>query len=1130
MYCKNCGKEIAAGAKFCMQCGTPVEDVPEPVQTAPVEPAAEEAKTETPAAAQPETDSKAERVRPSFDEFQWDVSEYPNQNAVEKTDDINFNWNADPAQEKEEIPEAAPQKQEVQQPVHAEIPEEKPAPKETENILSGRDLDSAIFGEKEPEKSPESMSAAERIDKFYTFNKKNEEFQQLLNKEYNKVKDGNALENELSQAEERASQRFEHSKNPENFSSMEEFLESEGIVKPYQPKAFESDVLERIEAQEAEKEAKRLEEEARLAAIEEARHEAEVKRLKEEAERKKAEEEARRLEEIAKMKAAEEAKLAEEARRKAEEEAKRRAEEEAKRKAEEEARRKAEEERRKAAAEARVKAEEEARLRAEADLKAAQEAAKIRAQQEARLAAEAEAQHKAEQERRKLADIEAQKKLEEKRQRLAEQANQAVAQEEVRKVLEQTARMREEEAAKIKAAVAGLRMDAAAERHAAQNSNVRKDVEDAHRATRNQINEMAKARSDFFTELGESQPEPVETIHTEEHPVTGRDTMLSNDMSRTRTVDKAAIIAGLNGDTVVMNKEDFAAAAPQPAFAEEDFAAAFGEPVEQAAPAAPVYEEAQPVYEEAVPAAASVYEEPQAEPVYAKEQTYVQDPVEDYVPQMEQKSEDDAFFDSLDAAGDVSYVPEGSAFDTQAQAEAQPMDFREENLEDLSQTQQFQGLDQNAGYGYEADNAYAEEVEEVEELTDFGDLADIEEIPQAQADPLDNTQVYEMPQEQAPQQDMGHTQRFDPQAFDPAAGAGLQDTMVVQPNTMVVEQAPQQDAFAANDFDNYGAEEAQNYINQQHAQQAAYENGQQEDGYYNEEGYGDEYEDEANLSKKELRQREKERKRLEKQRAKEEKARLKKGGADFAEDAAEDFEEEKSGGKGRVALKIILIVLIVILAAEVAGMGIKFLAPQSKAAEFIDSQLNKVIQLITGDDTEYSVIAAQVRTEPMDDKTDLITAQQSKNKNKNIKSIVYSADLNYDQERDGKVSDLVLSQPMTQVEWGRDSENYPVYYDEQVVGEIIAFESQRYNLMKKGDESVLNLIDSSSKLYQETSALKNQQPAGEFSKLEIGEIRQAGSKYYVWVRETVGGTSTERVYAMFPEKKFTMKMTAVYDV
>ena len=37
------------------------------------------------------------------------------------------------------------------------------------------------------------MSAAERIDKFYTFNKKNEEFQQLLDREYRKVKQGLSL-------------------------------------------------------------------------------------------------------------------------------------------------------------------------------------------------------------------------------------------------------------------------------------------------------------------------------------------------------------------------------------------------------------------------------------------------------------------------------------------------------------------------------------------------------------------------------------------------------------------------------------------------------------------------------------------------------------------------------------------------------------------------------------------------------------------------------------------------------------------------------------------------------------------------------------------------------------------------
>ena len=52
---------------------------------------------------------------------------------------------------------------------------------------------------------------------------------------------------------------------------------------------------------------------------------------------------------------------------------------------------------------------------------------------------------------------------------------------------------------------------------------------------------------------------------------------------------------------------------------------------------------------------------------------------------------------------------------------------------------------------------------------------------------------------------------------------------------------------------------------------------------------------------------------------------------------------------------------------------------------------------------------------------------------------------------------------------------------------------------------------------------------GEFTKLEIGEIRQAGSNYYVWVRETFGGTTKEKVYSMYPERKYVMKMAACYE-
>ena len=64
--------------------------------------------------------------------------------------------------------------------------------------------------------------------------------------------------------------------------------------------------------------------------------------------------------------------------------------------------------------------------------------------------------------------------------------------------------MREEEAAKIKAAVAGLRSGVAAgAAHAAdmKTPHVRKEVEEAHIATKNQINEMARARGRILCRL-----------------------------------------------------------------------------------------------------------------------------------------------------------------------------------------------------------------------------------------------------------------------------------------------------------------------------------------------------------------------------------------------------------------------------------------------------------------------------------------------------------------------------------------------------------------------------------------------------------------------------------------------------
>lgn len=1098
MYCKNCGNEIAEGSRFCSQCGSPVEaeapkqsEAPEAITPAEVTPAA------APAASikeEPAMEADAPR-KAMFEEFKWNVDDYPGQ-VSEKTEDINFDWNANP-KDIPDIPLRTPA---------ADVGESKIVEPEQaahgQDALKGQALEEAVFGKGQAPEDSKPLSAADRIDKFYTFNKKNEEFQQLLNREYEKVKSGNAIEREMSEAEQLANKRFES--RPED-PSMEAFLEKEGIVKPYQPKAFESDVLQRIEAQEAEKEAKRLEEEARLAAIEEARlaAEAEAKRKAEEAARlaekaeaerkaeeaarlaaeeearraaeeearlaaeaeakKRAEEEAARLAEIAKMKAEEEARAAEEARLKAEEEARIKAEEEARRRAEEEARLAAE-------AEAKIKAEEEARLKAEADLRAAQEAAKIRAQQEARLAAEAEARFKANQEKQRLEALEAQKRLEAERRRIDAEANQAVAEEEVRKVLEQTVRMKDEEAAKIKAAVAAMRdgIDLIKE------DAVSREVAEAHQATKNQIDEMAKARNAYFAELEKekAQEEPAQEAPVQEAPapeepadvtdikeiipetpeaapVTGRATMLSDkEIANTRVVDKAAIMAGLNEATIIASKKT----TPAPASDEEFFNS-----LDAAAAAADAVQTAQDV------------------------QQPVQDIPEEQIPA---DIPVEAVTQVTEPAEAVAAVEEAKPAEA-----AKPIDFREE-----------------AGNAANQDN-----IDDL--LLQFESVNDLTEQNQQNQQNQPEVEEFKM-------SDTIHVGSNLSEAFPTDKNAALNETVVIS-NKDKINQAA-----AANDFDNYGNEEAANYINQQNQQKKNSQLSNMDD-FYGDGFYGEE--DDSQLSKKELKKREKERKRLEKEKAKEAKI-LAKRDADFDNEVSEEADDyEEKGGKGRVVLKVILVVLIVILAVEVIGMGIRFIAPQSKAAEFIDNQLNKVIHLITGDDTEYSVIAAQVRTEAAEDKTDLINSQKDKNVDGNIKTIVYSAELGYDQERDSKVSDLVLSQPMTQVEWGRDEDNYPVYYDEQVIGEIISFESNKVNLMNKGDETVLSMINSESSLYDETAALKNKS-SGDFEKLEIGEIRQAGSTYYVWVRETIGNTTTEKVYSMFPEKQFVMKMTACYEI
>ena len=101
---------------------------------------------------------------------------------------------AEPADEIIEVAEAAEEAAEevAEEPVvelfdipaEPEAPAEEPVQKETD-ALSLEDLEKDLFGSAVPEGE---IEATKKIDKFYTLYRKNEEFQRLLDEEYNKLK------------------------------------------------------------------------------------------------------------------------------------------------------------------------------------------------------------------------------------------------------------------------------------------------------------------------------------------------------------------------------------------------------------------------------------------------------------------------------------------------------------------------------------------------------------------------------------------------------------------------------------------------------------------------------------------------------------------------------------------------------------------------------------------------------------------------------------------------------------------------------------------------------------------------------------------------------------------------------
>ena len=183
MYCKKCGKLLGEGDKFCSNCGTrAAEDfVPAFRRDEPAESARQ------PQEAQPE---ERPRRKIHIEEFNWDLDGYPT--AHKKTEDIDFNWSS--------------VLEEKRQDRYGSLKQEPAQQEEGKDEDGGEgSLEDAIFadmgnleteGAAEDEEPTRILGHREKRTEFYTYNKKNEALQAMLDKEYEKLRNGDEPEEE----------------------------------------------------------------------------------------------------------------------------------------------------------------------------------------------------------------------------------------------------------------------------------------------------------------------------------------------------------------------------------------------------------------------------------------------------------------------------------------------------------------------------------------------------------------------------------------------------------------------------------------------------------------------------------------------------------------------------------------------------------------------------------------------------------------------------------------------------------------------------------------------------------------------------------------------------------------------
>lgn len=209
MICKSCGHLLSDNDKFCPECGTRVVvDASQVASERPVTQGGRDAMGRTDGTPAPSASQGKERNKRhfQFEEIDWNLDGYPTEQK-KATDDVDFNWESVIDQHgrtpRKEEPEQVAAREKIrperpEKPQAPEVAEVQHEPPVDEQEQTAQSIEEVIFGTRDRDgnisetqrfDNPQNLGSTTRMDKFYTYNKKNEEFQALLDKEYNRLKD-----------------------------------------------------------------------------------------------------------------------------------------------------------------------------------------------------------------------------------------------------------------------------------------------------------------------------------------------------------------------------------------------------------------------------------------------------------------------------------------------------------------------------------------------------------------------------------------------------------------------------------------------------------------------------------------------------------------------------------------------------------------------------------------------------------------------------------------------------------------------------------------------------------------------------------------------------------------------------